>query len=181
MLPPQVLASCRPQRAAPLSVGSLSVAAVLAAVACLVPATPAAADTLIARAIINPGTLTVGGGAASVDPADPQRLLVPLDVIDARGNGAGWSVFLTARPAAGPSRNRAQLQRPVFSCTENSTCTLPTTSISYPLTVPLTGASVKVFNATPGSGMGGMATTLVLDGTPAEQTVNTTVTVASGP
>jgi hypothetical protein len=151
------------------------------AVACLAPASPAAADTLIARANIAPGALTVGGGAASVDPTDPNRLLVPLDVIDARGNGAGWSVFLTARPAAGPSGTRAQLQRPIVGCAANSTCTLPATNITYPLAVPLTGVAVKALNATPGTGMGGVVTTLVLDGTPAGQTVNTTVTVASGP
>ncbi len=181
MLPPQVSASCRRNRAAPLFVGSLSVAAVLASIACLVPAAPAAADMLIARANIEPGALNVGGGVASIDPADPQRLLLPLDVTDARGNGAGWSVFLTARPAAGPSPARAQLPRPVVACAADSTCTLPTSSIAYPLTVPLTGAAVKVLNATPGTGMGGIVTTLVLDGTPAGQTVNTTVTVASGP
>jgi len=117
-----------------------------------------------------------------VDPTDPQRVLLPLEVIDARGNGAGWSVFLSARPVAGPSTTVAQLPAPAVSCATNSTCTLPVSTIAYPLGVPLTGVAVKVLNAAPTTGMGAQVATLALDGAVAAgQAVNTTVTVASGP
>ena len=182
MLAPSVSAVRRPARVAPLSVGTVVATLALVALACLLSVACAHADTLTATANIVPGTLTVTGGTAAVDPSDPQRLLIPLEVIDARGNGAGWSVFLTARPAAGPSARVAHLLAPSVSCTANSTCTLPVSTIAYPLDVPLTGAPVKVLNATPGTGMGGQETTLALDGgATAGQTVNTTVTVASGP
>jgi hypothetical protein len=162
-------------------VGTALAAAALV-LACVWSVAPAKADSLIATANIEPGTLTVAGGSATMDPSDPQRLLLPLEVIDARGNGAGWSVFLTARPAAGPSGRVAHVLAPVVSCTTNSTCTLPVSTIAYPLDLPLDGAPVKVLNATPGTGMGAQATTLALDGgATAGQTVNTTVTVASGP
>jgi hypothetical protein len=165
-----------------LFAGTALAAAAFAALAGLLSVPAAQADTLIATAHIAPGTLTVTGGTATVDPGDAQRLLLPLEVVDARGDGAGWSVFLTATPAAGPSTRVAHLLAPVVSCTTDSTCTLPVSTIAYPLDIPLTGAAVKVLNATPGTGMGGQATTLVLDGgVTAGQTVNTTVTVASGP
>lgn len=181
MLPPVVSAPCRSSRVAPLFVGTVFAAVTLVLLACLLGTAPAQAATLIARADIAPGTLTVEGGAAHVNPADPAGLLVPIDVIDARGNGAGWSVFLSARPAAGPSSHFATVAAPAVSCTADATCTLPVSTIDYPLNVPMSGAAVKVLDAAPNTGMGGMATTLTLDGTPAGQTVNTTVTVASGP
>ncbi len=170
----------RPTRIAPWPVG-IRAAAALATLTCLVPVASARADTVIATARIAPGSLAVGGGAATVDPSDAQRLLMPLDVTDARGNGAGWSVYLTARPTTAPSRRTASLTAPLVQCATNSTCTLPVSTISYPLNVPLTGAAVKVLNAAPGTGMGGMTTTLALNGAGAAQSVNTTVTVASGP
>jgi len=163
-----------------LFVGTVTAAAALATIA--LPTASAQAATIIARATIAPGALTVGAGRATLDPTDPQRLLLPLEVIDARGNGAGWSVFLSARPAAGPSSTFAQVPAPAVDCATNSTCTLPVSTIAYPLSVPLTGVAVKVLNAAPNTGMGGMVTNLALDGeATAGQAVNTTVTVASGP
>jgi hypothetical protein len=162
-----------------LFVGTVTAAAALATT---LPTASAQAATLIARAYIAPGALTVGGGPATVDPTNPQRLSLPLEVIDARGNGAGWSVFLSARPVAGPSTTIAHVPAPAVTCATNSTCTLPVTTIAYPLSVALTGRAVKVLNAAPTTGMGGMVTTLALDGgVAAGQAVNTTVTVASGP
>ena len=168
------------RRATPAA--SSFVACLAAALACLLASAPAKADTLIARVDIEPGALTVAAGSASIDPVDQQRLLLPLEVIDARGNGAGWSVFLSARPATGPAVGIASLLTPFVSCASDSTCTTSVSTIAYPLSVPLTGVAVKVLNAAPGTGMGAEMTTLALDGgVSAGQTVNTTVTIASSP
>ena len=175
-----VSAPSRPRCFKP-SAAACAVAA-LAAASVLLPTASANADTLLARANIAPGSLTVAAGRPAADPADPRRLLLPLEVVDARGDGAGWSVFLSASGSHGPLPDVAALEAPTVSCATDSDCTLPASTLSYPLEVPLTGVALKVLNAAPATGMGAQVTTLGLDdGEIAGQTVNATVTVASGP
>ena len=161
----------------------LGVLGTLAVCATSVPT--AGAATLVATATLRPGGLTVSAAPARVDAADPRLLDVPLEVIDARGNGAGWSVYLAASPAQGASSSPAfaSVLAPALACAPDVTCTLAQSSVTYPLTMALSGSPVKVLNALPNTGMGAQTATVPLlepsSGTPAS--LQTTVTVSSGP
>jgi len=161
-------------------------ASLLGVVALSAASAPAAnAANVLATATLLPGGLTVSSNAARVDPADPRLLDVSLEVIDARGNGAGWSVFLSAAPTARPSDGPAyaSASAPSLACLAGVTCTLARSSVAYPLAIPLSGAPVKVLNALPDTGMGAQTATLPLleSSSAAPASLQTTVTVASGP
>lgn len=155
----------------------------LALSATSVPAAQAA--NVLATVTLRPGGLTVFSSPARVDASDPRLLDVSLEVVNARGNGAGWSVFLTASPAPGasPGPAFAAASAPSLACAPDVTCTLAQSSVAYPLAIPLTGAPVKVLNALPNTGMGAQTATLPLQesSSAAPTSLQTTVTVASGP
>src|SRR5579862_2954734 len=86
-----------------------------------------------------------------------------LDVSDATGSGAGWSITATSTTFAtggGPTlaTNATTVQSaPGTACDAGSACTLATNSIGYPYTLPA-GASAptatKVFDAAVNTGEG---------------------------
>lgn len=140
---------------------NLYLASAVVAVA-LAAATAAVAGTLSATA-----TVTGASGASLTLPANP-ALSTTLDgtdqtvpytatltVVDARGTGAGWNLTVSATAFAdgsGHSFAAGSVSGVVSACATGSTCTLPTNTVAYPLTV--SGSSVKFFNAASGTGLG---------------------------
>jgi hypothetical protein len=95
-----------------------------------------------------------------LDTGGDQQIYVdlPFTVADTRGTGAGWSLHVTSdgflqnlAPMPGTS---ASIIGATTSCDAPDLCTLPQTSIAYPLAVPVDGVPIRFFNATSGSGMG---------------------------
>lgn len=83
------------------------------------------------------------------------------DVSDSRGTGAGWSITATSTTFNNGSATLATgsttiQSSPAESCDSGVTCTLATTNVSYPYTLPA-GASAptatKMYNATANTGM----------------------------
>ncbi len=86
-----------------------------------------------------------------------------LTVTDARGNGAGWNLTITSTQFSdGHGDTLATTassigSAPSVSCNAGSSCTNPTNSITYPVTVPAGNTAptpVKFFNAAANSGLG---------------------------
>lgn len=83
------------------------------------------------------------------------------DVSDSRGTGAGWSIsatsttFSTGSATLATSATTIQ-STPSESCDSGVTCTLATTNVSYPYTLPAgttAPTATKMFNATSNTGM----------------------------
>jgi WxL domain surface cell wall-binding len=130
--------------------------------AALVFAAVAVAATLQATAAIT-GTAGVSLGlpsapavTATLNGADQTVSYSPqLGITDARGTGTGWNVTVGATPftdsashtfAAGSVTSIAQ------TCAAGSSCSAPTNSVTYPIS--LTSTASKVFNAAANTGMG---------------------------
>jgi hypothetical protein len=86
---------------------------------------------------------------------------LPLTMTDARGSGAGWNLTITSTTFNTGSHTLATTASSIASvtssCAVGVTCTDPTNSISYPLTVPAAATAptaVKFFNAAVNTGMG---------------------------
>src|SRR5207302_4611326 len=91
---------------------------------------------------------------------------LPITVIDARGSGGGWNLAITSTRFRYRDHNKdkdllpsqaSRITGVSVACNVNSTCTVPTDSVSYPLVVPagLTPPPpVKFFNAANNSGLG---------------------------
>ena len=135
----------------------------------LVLAAVAVAGTVTATATVTgAGALSLSNGATAsisdtLDGSDQSvSYSVPLTMNDLRGSGAGWNLTMTSttfNDGAGHTlaTNASSLTAATSSCTAGGTCTNPTNSISYPLTVPAgttAPAAVKVFNAAANTGMG---------------------------
>jgi hypothetical protein len=137
-------------------------------VVALVLAAVAVAGTVTATATVTgAGSLALSNGAtASVsDTLDGTDQTVsyslPLTMNDLRGTGTGWNLTMTSTTFSNGSQtlatNASSIASAVSACTAGGTCTNPTNSISYPLTIPAGAtapAAVKVFNAAANTGMG---------------------------
>jgi hypothetical protein len=140
-------------------------------------ATAALAPGATALAATSTVTGNVAGGALSlVSTATPSFSVtldgtdqtatysVPAVVTDARGNGAGWNLTVTSTQfttgGGSPSTlatDASRITSATNQCVSGATCTDPTNSIGYPVTIPAAAtppAAVKYFNAATGSGRG---------------------------
>jgi hypothetical protein len=180
----------------------LLVAAAAASVA-LATAAAAFAGNVTATATVN-GAGSLGLSHASsvtlptttLDGTDKTATYsVALNVDDARGSGAGWNLSITSttfNDGTGQtlSTGASSLSAVSSSCRAGGSCTNPTNSVSYPLSVPAGAsapAAVKFFNAAASSGLGRFTITPSIDvsipGNAYAGTYTSTVTfaVASGP
>lgn len=141
-------------------------------------ATVALAATAAATAGTMTATATVTGTAgislslpsgpsfsATLNGSDQTNPFSPvLGVGDARGTGAGWNLTISATnfsDGAGHSFAPGSVASATSACQTGSTCTTPTNSITYPLT--LTGTAAKFFNAALNSGLGLVNVTPTID------------------
>jgi hypothetical protein len=126
---------------------------VLAALAALVFAAAASADDVVVPLTIRPGGLTLAPATTLSRGAR-----VSVSVTDARGHGAGWTLFART---AGPGATLVYVTGVDSACGRDSTCTLPRTNLRYPILLsPL--RDVPVLVARPGTGMGMFSITLRL-------------------
>jgi hypothetical protein len=135
----------------------------------LVLAAIAVAGTVTATATVTgAGALSLSNGATAsitdtLDGTDQSvNYTLPLTMNDLRGSGAGWNLTMTSttfNDGTGHTlaTSASSLAAATSACTAGGTCTNPTNSITYPLTVPAAAtapAAVKVFNAATNTGMG---------------------------
>jgi hypothetical protein len=132
--------------------GVLRATLVLAAAAALAAPASAVAEKL-------PVQLSIAGGALSVKSRDGSAAAgtdaVRLRLIDARGTGAGWTLRLAARTG------RLVVTGVRVACAAGSTCTLPKTALSYPLTLDA-ARPLAVLDAGSRTGMGAIDVTLTV-------------------
>jgi hypothetical protein len=166
---------------------TLSVAAVA-----LVAATAAFAGTLTATANVG-GTAGVSlnlpanpSFSDTIDGSDQTVSYAPvLGLVDARGNGAGWNITISATSfsdGSGHTLNPGTVSAVAQACHSGSSCSAATSSgISYPLT--LTGTAAKLFNAALSTGMGKLDVTptvqVQVPGNAYAGTYTSTVTLAA--
>jgi WxL domain surface cell wall-binding len=139
---------------------------------------------------------TASIGAITLDGTDQSASYsIPLSITDARGNGSGWNGTITSTAFEDGSGhnlgNTASSMTGVSSsCVSGGSCTAPTNSVNYPLTVPAgttAPTAVKFFNAAASTGMGRFTVTpsisVSVPGNAYAGTYSSTVTVAvaSGP
>jgi hypothetical protein len=138
------------------------------AVAVLLPASALAATATVSGTLTG-GQLTVSTTAApkfadNLDNGDQtQNYMVRLSVQDTRGTGAGWQLTITSTQfttgGAAPRllASSASSMTRVRATKRGGTSTLPTNSVTYPLTVPAgttPPAPLTFFNAAVQTGMG---------------------------
>jgi len=173
-----------------------------AAAIALAAATSAAAANVTATATVTAGTLSLSTSATpsvsvTLDGTDKTpTYTLPMTVNDATGSGTGWNVtvtsttFTSGAPVHTLSTSASSVTGVTSTCAGGTTCTNPTNSIGYPLTVPAAGTAptaVKLFNAAANSGMGRFTVTpsisVSVPGNSFAGTYSSTVTVAvaSGP
>jgi hypothetical protein len=170
--------------------------------AAMVLVSAAVAGTVTATATVTgAGSLSLANGATAslsdtLDGSDQTvGYTLPLTVVDARGSGAGWNLTLTSttfNDGAGHnlSTSASTIASVAMACNSGGTCTNPTNSISYPVTIPAgttAPAAVKVFNSAANSGMGRFTITptinVAIPGNSFSGSYTSTLTVAavSGP
>jgi hypothetical protein len=118
----------------------------LALVSALVLAGPATAGDIGVTLGFKAGTLAV-----KTQSAAPSRVAVT--VIDARGNGKGWTLRLAGSGA---------VTRVTVRCAAGSTCTLPSATLALPAAIGPKATSV--LSAASGSGMGAIEIVLTVEG-----------------
>lgn len=160
-----------------------------------------AEETVAGEAVVTGGPLTMsarsGPSVASQLDGTDRRVTssFTLDVSDATGSGAGWSLGISATPfTTGGPTSRAlpadamTITGVVTSCAAG-TCTDPVNTIAYPLTVP-TGPAVPpvpFFTAASGTGMGAFTVSPTVEiAIPANAyaghyTTTITLSIVSGP
>jgi WxL domain surface cell wall-binding len=176
-------------------------AVALVAVMALVTAASVSAANVPATVTVSAGTLSLATSAApsmavTLDGTDQTpTYTLPMTVSDARGSGAGWNVTITSTTfstggASALSTSASQVTAVSSSCASGTTCTAPTNSITYPLTVPAGATAptaVKLFNSAVNTGLGGFTITptvgVSVPANTATGTYTSTVTIAvvSGP
>jgi len=85
-----------------------------------------------------------------------------LDISDATGSGAGWNVTATSTTLTAGANTLATTattipSTPTKACDASVTCTLATTGVTYPYTLPAASsapAATKLYNATANTGIG---------------------------
>ena len=141
--------------------------AVMAALAVL--AQPVAAGATAGTVTITGGTLTLVapttvGFAATLTGAD-QNVTSPqsFDVLDKTGTGLGWNLTATSTTFTAGTHlfsNTAVTEpvAPTQGCDASTACTLATTNVSFPYTLPAAvtaPTATKIYNATVNTGLGG--------------------------
>src|SRR4051795_9063013 len=139
----------------------------LTALAALTLAAPAQAAVVDVHATVTRGDLSTIFPAASVtlpvidlDGGGAQQVFVdlPFTVDDSRGNGSGWSLSVASNgftQASAPMPGaRAKFPGATTSCSAGAECTLPNTTVVYPVAGAGDLPAVRFFNAGAGSGMG---------------------------
>jgi len=111
------------------------------------------ADDVVVPVTVRPGPL-----ALTPVTVVAQGAQTSITVTDARGKGAGWT--LLAR-LAGPTGRTVVVTGVDTRCGERSTCTVPRTTIRYPVMLT-TFRSTPVIDARRGTGMGKIVLTLRL-------------------
>jgi hypothetical protein len=170
--------------------------AVLTLLAC---ASAQAAEVTV-QAIVTRGELSTIFPASSVqlppanlDAGGDQIVYVdlPFQVQDTRGNGSGWALTVTSggfwqslAPMPGTS---ASFVSATMDCAGQGLCTLPQSTVAYPVAVPSLAAPVTFLNADTGSGMGStdlsarMAVTVPGNSLAGDFETTLTLTQAAGP
>jgi hypothetical protein len=140
-----------------------SLVAALAAPASAIAATATATGT-VSGSSLSVSTTAAPSFSANLDNGDSTpTFTVPLTTQDTRGTGAGWNETITSTQystgGAAPNTlatNASSLTGVTSSCAQGS-CTSPTNSVTYPLTVPAGSTppyAVKFYNAAANTGMG---------------------------
>ena len=114
-----------------------------------------------ATARILPGALTMTSTAAP-DRHRAGRIDLTIRVIDARGDGRGWSVVLSPHGASAAPKG-TRITRSGERCAGGATCTLATPSLRYPLALPAGARARRLVNAAHGTGMGAQVIHLSLE------------------
>jgi hypothetical protein len=176
--------------------------AAAAALTALTAAAAAMAGNVTATATVTgAGALGLSHGAtasvsSTLDGSDQTATYtIPLSIDDARGTGAGWNATITSTTFNDGSGHTlpttaSSITGTTSACRAGGSCTAPTNSITYPLTVPAAATAptaVKLFDAAANTGMGRFTVTPTIAVTVAGNvyagSYSSTVTfaVASGP
>jgi hypothetical protein len=122
----------------------------------------------------------------TLDGSDQTVSYAPvLGVVDARGDGAGWNLQISATTfsdGSGHTLAPGQVSAVASACKAGSTCTAASSSgIAYPLTI--TGTAAKFFSAAINSGLGKIDVTptveVVIPGNAFAGAYTSTVTLAA--
>lgn len=148
---------------------ALRLGTVLAAVAALAfPASALAADAT-STGTVNAGSLSLSTAAAPSFAAtlngtnQAPTYALPMAVEDSTGSGAGWNATVTSTQFSTGGETPHTLSTTASSMTgvtsecAEGTCTDPSNSVTYPLSVPAAETApeaVKFFNAAADTGMG---------------------------
>lgn len=170
---------------------------------CLLPSA-AQAETAAASSTVTGGGLTFINGtpgavtfpSVTLNGTDQVTTQTqPLDISDARGNGAGWNVTVTSTAfdngtVSLPNDSTTVTGAPSAACVPSVSCVTPTNSIPYPYTLPAAAvapAATKLYNAAATTGTGAVRVTptwrLTVPATALVGTYNSTWTLSlvSGP
>lgn len=146
-----------------LSIAAAALAVAAAAVAATLSATAAVTGT----AGVSLALPSAPAISATLNGADQQLDYAPqLGVTDARGTGTGWNVTVAATPftdTAGHSFSAGSVKSIAQACATGSSCSTPTNSVTYP--VSLTTTASKVFSAAANTGMGKVNVTPTIETT----------------
>ena len=108
------------------------------------------------------GDVTAGDNVFSLSftpLAIPGTKTLPITVTDARGNGAGWALTLTASARTAAGKRVEGLSTAIWSVELRcATCTRPRTAVTFPARLSETRA-MRAFAARRGTGMGKMRLT----------------------
>jgi hypothetical protein len=168
-----------------LILGALCATALVATAAAL-GATLNATATVTGAAGVSFSLPAAPSFSSTLDGTDQTVSYAPiLGVVDARGNGAGWNVTISATSfsdGSGHSLAPGALTGAVAACKAGNSCTAASSSgVSYPLV--LTGSSAKFYNAAVNTGLGKFEVTPTIDvtipGNAFAGTYTSTVTLAA--
>lgn len=132
-----------------------------------------------ATTVVSGGSLSEQGPSTGVSAApvtlngtdQSTSYSLPLNVVDARGNGGGWNLTITstqfttggANPQTLPATASTITASPAIVCNSGSTCSAPVNSVAYsPLVIPAGPTApnaVKFFSATANTGLGSFTIT----------------------
>lgn len=164
---------------------------------------PALAATSTVSGTLSAGTLSLTTSATpsfalTLDGTDQTAsYTLPTTVTDATGSGAGWNLTVTstqfstggASPLTLPT-SASSLTSITNACAPGSTCTTPTNSVTYPVSIPAGSTAptaVKYFNAAANTGRGKftntptVAVTVPANASAGSYTTTLTLSAVSGP
>ena len=168
-----------------LAVGAVALVAAAAATAASITATA----TLTGAGALSLNVPPTASLSATLTGADQTVSYSPvLSLVDARGTGVGWNLTMSATTfsdLSGHTLAAGTVTAAGAACHTGSTCTAPTSSVAYPITLSTTAS--KVFQAAVNTGLGQVDVTptvqVAVPGSAFAGTYTSTVTVAavSGP